>query len=93
MVNRKPARANREPVNSGGCPFDMSPHDDKRRLRKLKRDIKRAGNRKRRQHLKRSLSTDPETAAAAEFEFGRDSSRFLNGGDRDATRRRDLPAD
>ncbi len=67
----------------------MPPHDDKRRLRKLKREIKRAGNRKRRQHLKRSLSDDPETAADAEFDFGRDSSRFLNGSDHDATRRRD----
>jgi hypothetical protein len=67
----------------------MSPHDDKRRLRKLKRDIKRAGNRKRRQHLKRSLTADPESAAEAEFNFGHDSSRFLNGSDRDATRRRD----
>jgi hypothetical protein len=66
----------------------MSPHDDKRRLRKLKRDIKRAGNRKRRQHLKRSVTADADTAAEAEFDFGRDSSRFLNGNDSDATRRR-----
>lgn len=28
---------------------------DKRRLRKLKRDIKRAGNKRRRQYLKRDL--------------------------------------
>ena len=66
----------------------MTPHDDKRRLRKLKRDIKQAGNRKRRQHLKRTLADDPEGAADAEFDLGRDSSRFLNGSDRDATRRR-----
>ena len=65
----------------------MPPHDDKRRLRKLKRDIKRAGNRKRRQHLKRTLSDSPESAADVAFEFGRDSSQFLNGNDRDATRR------
>jgi hypothetical protein len=66
----------------------MPPHDDKRRLRKLKRDIKRAGNRKRRQHLKRSLTDNPEEAADQTFEFGRDSSQFLNGSDRDASRRR-----
>jgi hypothetical protein len=66
----------------------MPPHDDKRRLRKLKRDIKRAGNRKRRQHLKRTLAADPSGAADAGFDFGRDSSESLNGADRDATRRR-----
>jgi hypothetical protein len=65
----------------------MPPNDDKRRLRKLKRDIKRTGNRKRRQHLKRALTDNPEEAADASFEFGRDSSQFLNGNDRDATRR------
>ena len=63
-------------------------HDDKRRHRQLKRDIKHAGNRKRRQHLKRTLRDDPEAAAGAEFDFGRDSSAGLNGNDRDATRRR-----
>jgi hypothetical protein len=65
----------------------MPPSDDKRRLRKLKRDIKRAGNRKRRQHLKRTLAENPEAAADVAFEFGRDSSQFLNGNDRDSTRR------
>jgi hypothetical protein len=61
---------------------------DKRRYRQLKRDIKKAGNRKRRQHLKRQLAESPEDAARVEFEFGRDSSAGLNGMDRDATRRR-----
>jgi hypothetical protein len=60
---------------------------DKRRYRKLKRDIKRAGNRKRRQHLKRALADHPEEAAHTDFDFGRDSSAALNGNDRDATRR------
>ena len=63
-------------------------HDDKRRQRQLKRDIKQAGNRKRRQCLKRSLRDDPEGAAEVEFDFGRDSSAGLNGADKDATRRR-----
>ena len=66
----------------------MPSSDDKRRLRKLKRDIKRAGNRKRRQHLKRQLAENPEQAADVDFDFGRDSSAGLNGIDRDATRRR-----
>jgi hypothetical protein len=66
----------------------MSAHDDKRRYRKLKRDVKQAGNRKRRCFLQRSLRDDREAAADAEFTFGRDSSAGLNGNDRDATRRR-----
>jgi hypothetical protein len=63
-------------------------HDDKRRLRQLKRDVKQAGNRKRRRRLKESLRDDPEGAAEVEFDYGRDSSVGLNGNDRDATRRR-----
>ena len=63
-------------------------NDEKRQLRKLKRDIKRAGNRKRRQHLKRALAEDPDEAAHTEFDFGSDSSSTLNALDRDATRRR-----
>jgi hypothetical protein len=61
---------------------------DKRQYRKLKRDVKRAGNKRRRQYLKRDLVTNPEEAAVAEFDFGRDSSAGLNGMDHDATRRR-----
>ena len=61
---------------------------EKRQHRELKREVKRAGNRKRRQHLKRQLTEDPDEAAHVEFDFGRDSSAGLNGNDRDATRRR-----
>jgi hypothetical protein len=61
---------------------------DKRRLRKLKRDIKRAGNKRRRQYLKRELDKNPEEAPHSEFEFGRDTSTGLNRLDEDATRRR-----
>ena len=64
----------------------MDPRD-KRQYRKLKRDIKRAGNKRRRQHLKRELADSPEEAPHSEFEFGRDSSAWLNGLDNDATRR------
>jgi hypothetical protein len=59
---------------------------DKRDFRKLKRDIKRAGNKRRRQHFKRELVDDPENAPFTEFDFGRDSSAVLNGMDQDATR-------
>jgi hypothetical protein len=62
---------------------------DKRRYRKLKRDVKQAGNRARRRHLKRELIDNPEGAAHTDFDFGRKSSASLNGNDRDATRRRD----
>jgi len=61
---------------------------DKRKYRQLKRDLKKAGNRKRRRQLQRDLSENPEEAAHSEFDFGRDSSAGLNGNDRDATRRK-----
>ncbi len=61
---------------------------DKRFLRKLKREVKRAGNKRRRQFLKRQLAENPREAPYAEFEFGQDSSASFNGLDRDATRRR-----
>jgi hypothetical protein len=61
---------------------------DKRTFRKIKRDVKRAGNKRRRQYLKRDLVENPEEAAHAEFEFGHESSATLNGIDHDATRRR-----
>jgi hypothetical protein len=66
----------------------MPPHDDKRLYRKLKRDVKRAGNKRRRQHLKRDLADNPEEAPYSTFDFGSDSSAGLNGLDNDATRRR-----
>lgn len=61
---------------------------EKRQLRKLKRDIKRAGGKRRRQHLKRQLAENPEEAPFAEFAFGNDSSAGFNGLDKDSTRRR-----
>jgi hypothetical protein len=62
---------------------------NKREHRQLKRDIKRAGNRKRRRHLQRELLDKPEEASQSDFDFGRNSSAGLNGNDHDATRRRD----
>ncbi len=64
---------------------------DKRQLRKLKREVKRAGNKRRRQYLKRTLAKEPEEAPHTEFDFGRNSSTGLNGLDQDATRRRKKP--
>jgi hypothetical protein len=61
---------------------------DKRFYRKLKRDVKRAGNKRRRQYLKRDLANNPEEAQHSEFDFGSNSSETLNGLDNDATRRR-----
>jgi hypothetical protein len=61
---------------------------DKRQLRKLKRDVKRAGSKRRRHHLKRDLAERPEEAPYSEYDFGRFSSAGLNGLDQDATRER-----
>lgn len=47
-------------------------HDDKRLLRQIKRDIKRAGNRKRRRYLK-DVTTEPD-----DFNFGRKRSDVMN---------------
>jgi hypothetical protein len=63
---------------------------DKRRYRKLKRDIKRAGTKKVRQQLKRDLVENPEEAAYTEIDYGRTASDTMNGNDRDSTRRRDV---
>ena len=46
--------------------------DDKRFLRELKRDIKKAGNRKRRRFLK-DVATAPE-----DFDFGRNRTDVMN---------------
>jgi hypothetical protein len=66
----------------------MSLDQDKRHYRKLKRDVKRAGNKRRRAHLKRELADNPEEAPFSEFDFGATSSATMNGIDQDATRRR-----
>lgn len=62
---------------------------DKRRLRKLKREVKRIGGKRRRRQLKRDLAENPEDAPHSEADFGRSSSETLNGLDQDSTRRRD----
>lgn len=49
--------------------------DNKKYYRNLKKDVKKAGNRKRRQFLK-NLDADPN-----DFEFGSNESSALNGHD------------
>jgi hypothetical protein len=61
----------------------------KRQLRKLKREVKRAGSRHRRRDLKRELAENPDEAHRNEESFGRSSSEGLNGLDDDPTRRTD----
>jgi hypothetical protein len=46
--------------------------DDKRFVRKLKREIKRSGNKKRRRYLK-DLNAAPD-----DFDFGRDRTDVMN---------------
>lgn len=67
----------------------MAQRDDKRLQRQLKRDIKKAGNKRRRRALKDDLLKNPEEAAHSEESFGRFSSAGLNGADHDSTRRHD----
>ena len=61
---------------------------DKRRVRQLKRELKKAGNKARRQRLKRDLADNPEDAHWTEPTVGRRSTIGLNGMDQDATRRK-----
>ncbi|VTS03828.1 hypothetical protein [Tuwongella immobilis] len=71
----------------------MSQPDEKRSLRELKRALKKAGNRHRRQQSKRTLRDHPEEAAFDSDSLGRHRSAPLNGIDNDATRRRDSDSD
>ena len=66
---------------------------EKRQLRNLKREIKRAGNKKRRLQLKRDLAEQPDEAHRSDVDLGRKSSAALNGIDRDATRRKKRDAE
>ena len=61
---------------------------EKRQVRKLKREIKQAGNRKRRAKLNRDLRDNPQEAHLTEPSVGKASSETLNGLDKDSTRKR-----
>jgi hypothetical protein len=53
-------------------------NDNKRQQRQDKRAIKRAGNKHRRQQLKRDLRENPEEAAFTDGDVGRHTSAPLN---------------
>lgn len=61
---------------------------DKRRMRKLKRTVKKAGQKTLRRRLERELRDNPEGAHESDTDFGRESSTGFNGLDEDRTRRR-----
>jgi hypothetical protein len=54
------------------CGVFFAMNDDKRLLRELKREVKRAGNRKRRRYLK-DVAAEP-----GDFNFGRKRSEVMN---------------
>ncbi len=56
--------------------------DDKREIRRLKREIKRRGNHHVRREAKRALQENPEEASELGVNYGRYSSASLNGLDR-----------
>ncbi|HWY88192.1 MAG TPA: hypothetical protein VNX28_15850 [Gemmataceae bacterium] len=61
--------------------------DRKYIYRNLKRSIKKAGNKKRRTKLKKLLHEHLQEAHWDEYDYGRYSSTWLNGMDKDRTRR------
>lgn len=61
---------------------------DKRTARKIKRSIKKAGQKRLRQQLKCDLRDNPHDAHLTEPTFGNASSETLNGLDQDGTRRK-----
>jgi hypothetical protein len=65
----------------------------KREFRQQKREIKRAGSKRRRLRAKQALAEDPEDARYTDGGFGRYESAAMNGIDRDATRRRKIKSE
>ena len=61
---------------------------DKDRLRALKREIKRSGNKKVRSQVKKDLATNSEDADLTQVDYGSRSSKKMNGIDYDATRKK-----
>ena len=59
--------------------------------RKIKRVLKKEGNKKKRQWLKHQLDVNPDEAPHNEYDFGVLSSEWLNGLDHDATRKKQPP--
>ena len=57
-------------------------HDDKREIRKLKKTIKRKGNKRARRQLKQEVEQTPEDAPYSEIDYGQLNSKSMNGLDR-----------
>jgi len=66
----------------------MQNRKEKKRLRQIKRDIKRSGNKRVRSQVKRDLEENPEEAHLAQHNFGGYTSEKFNGMDDDATRKK-----
>jgi hypothetical protein len=66
----------------------MGMNQDKRQHREMKRSVKKAGNRKVRRDVQRTIREAPEDAAFLDADYGRYTSEPLNGIDKDATRKR-----
>jgi hypothetical protein len=66
----------------------MPREPDKRVLRKLKREVKKAGSKHRRRDLKQQLRDNPAEAHEAEENLGRHHSAAIGPLDQDATRRK-----
>ena len=68
------------------CVWYFTMDQEKRRLRQLKRDLKKAGNKTRRQRLKQDLADNPNEAHLTLPTVGRRGTIGLNGMDQDPTR-------
>jgi hypothetical protein len=64
---------------------------DKRRIRKIKKDFKRLGNKHNRRKMKRQLEENPDDAHLTDHDLGAWRSESFNGMDYDATRKRKGP--
>jgi hypothetical protein len=69
----------------------MMNEKDKKRLRRIKRVVKRSGNKKVRSKIKRDIAQNPEEAHLGDIDYGAYNSKKYNGMDRDATRQKDDP--
>lgn len=64
---------------------------DKDRLRALKKEIKRSGNKRVRSSIKRDLVVNPEDADLTAVDYDGRSSKKMNGMDYDSTRKKKTP--
>lgn len=66
----------------------MKNRKEKDRIRKLKRVVKRSGNKKVRSAIKRDLMTNPEEAHLTQVDYDGRTSKTFNGNDYDSTRQK-----